>query len=227
MYELPTSDSLFTNFIQVPVFLPISTTGSQANPSSQGYTVTPTEGSGIDWSIPPHVKGPDATSEKYKFTTSAQLTPPPGNVHESYYAYNTSHDVPPLQAAIPDFPASPVPTCGLAGGLPCALPLEGSVTSIKRHLRMHGHRHPQRLVVQCPFMGCSDTLQWINIPRHIRSIHLGVRFRCPNCDKLYTRAYGLTIHTALLKCYSQCLFCIERKHTRHLLQAPHRWNSRR
>ncbi|KAF8548196.1 hypothetical protein OG21DRAFT_790166 [Imleria badia] len=164
--------------------LPPNTTRSQANPL-QGYAVTPTEGSNIDWSPHPHVGGPVATS----------------NVHGSSHEYNAPQDVPTLQAAIPGFPALPAPTCGLAGGLPCALQLEGSVKSINLHLRRHCHRYPQRHVVQCPFTGCSDTLQWINIPRHIKSIHLGVRFRCPNCDKPYTRPKGLATHIASQKCH--------------------------
>ncbi|KAN0081345.1 hypothetical protein V8E55_008969 [Tylopilus felleus] len=56
------------------------------------------------------------------------------------------------------------------------------------YLHRHGHRHPQRQIVQCPFEGCSSSMLWMNIPRHIQSIHLGVRFRCPNCDKPYTRS---------------------------------------
>lgn len=108
---------------------------------------------------------------------------------------------------MPDFPTVP-PTCGLAGGWSCALPLDGSTKSIKLHLRMHGHRYPQRHVVQCPFRGCSDTLRWMNTPRHIQTIHLGVRFRCVNCGKPYTRPERLANHTASLKCHGQCLFCI-------------------
>ncbi|KAH0831159.1 hypothetical protein J3R83DRAFT_13735, partial [Lanmaoa asiatica] len=96
--------------------------------------------------------------------------------------------------------AVPLPTCGILGGLPCALPLDGSVKSIKWHLRMLGHRHPQRQTVLCPWNGCSDTLQWMNIPRHIQSCHLGIRFGCLNCGKSYTRPEGLTKHTASLNC---------------------------
>ncbi|KAF8554906.1 hypothetical protein OG21DRAFT_1508298 [Imleria badia] len=120
-----------------------------------------------------------------------------------------------------DFLVVPAPACGLAGSLPCALPLEGSAQSIRLHLRMHGHRHAQRQVVQCPFMGCSDALQWMSIPRHIKSIHLGVRFRCPNCDKQYTRREGLATHTASLKCYGQYLFCIEKTFSALALDTPH------
>ena len=125
-------------------------------------------------------------------------------------------------AYVPALGFPPLTTCGLAGSLRCALPLEGSVTSIKWHLRMHGHRHPQRQPVQCPWVGCSDTLQWINMARHIKSIHLGVRFRCPNCDRLFTRPGGLANHTASLKCYGQCLFCIEK----HILNTAFRYHTR-
>ena len=136
------------------------------------------------------------------------MTPPSGNVEESPQGNNALQEVPAHEVAMEEFPAVPVPTCGLAGGLYCALPLGGSAQSIKTHLRMHGHRHPQRETVQCPWVGCSHTLQWMSIPRHIQSIHLGVRFRCLNCGKPYTRPRGLAVHTASLTCYGQCLFCI-------------------
>ena len=131
-------------------------------------------------------------------------------MHEFSHENNASQDVPAHELGMEDFPAVPAPTCGLAGGLHCALPLDGSAKSIKLHLRMHGHRHPEREAVQCPWVGCTRTLQWVNIPRHIRSIHLGVRFRCLNCDKPYTRPKGLEMHTASLKCYGQCLCCIQK-----------------
>ena len=128
-------------------------------------------------------------------------------MHASSHGNNASEGMPPHDVG--GFPAVPAPTCGLAGGLHCTLPLGGSARSIGFHLRMHGHRHSQRQTVQCPWVGCSDTLRWMNIPRHIQSIHLGVRFRCFNCGKAYTRPRGLAMHTASLECYGQCLFCIE------------------
>jgi hypothetical protein len=131
-------------------------------------------------------------------------------VDEHSHENNDLQDVPAHEVAMDSFPAVPVPTCGLAGGLHCALPLYGSARSIKSHLRMHGYRHLQREAVQCPWMGCARTLQWMSIPRHIQSTHLGVRFTCLNCGKQYTRPKGLAIHTASLKCYSQCLFRIKK-----------------
>ncbi|KAF8547324.1 hypothetical protein OG21DRAFT_934124 [Imleria badia] len=182
MYATPKTP--FTNFIpeaDIPAFQPISPKANHL----QGYTVTLTEGSGNEWTIPMHSGGPITTS----------------NMHGSPHAYNTSQHVPGLQVDMQDFPALLEPTCGLAGGLPCTLPVEGSVKSIKWHCGIHGHKHPQRQVVQCPFGGCPSTLQWMNMPRHIQSRHLGIRFRCPNCDKPYTRLEGLKMHTASLKCY--------------------------
>ena len=144
------------------------------------------------------------------------MTPPSGNPHESSHENNNSQDVPAHEAAMEGLPAViPASTCGLAGGLHCALPLDGSTKSIKLHLRAHGHRHAQREAVQCPWVGCSRTTQWMSIPRHIQSTHLGVRFRCLNCGKSYTRRRGLAIHTASLTCYGQCLFCIQKKGTHH------------
>ena len=144
------------------------------------------------------------------------LTPPSGDVHESSHENNAPQDAPANEVAMEGVLAAiPAPTCGLAGGLHCALPLGGSAKSIKLHLRMHGHSHPQREAVQCPCVGCSRTLQWMSIPRHIQSAHLGVRFRCLNCGKSYTRRRGLAKHTLSLTCYGQYLFCIEEKRTHH------------
>lgn len=126
--------------------------------------------------------------------------PSSGDVHQSSYA---SQHAPGFQASMTSFSSIPAPTCGLISGLHCTLPLQGPVSSIKSHLHRHGHRHPQRQIVQCPFEGCSSSMLWMNIPRHIQSIHLGVRFRCPNCDKPYTRSKALAKHTASLKCYGQ------------------------
>jgi len=145
------------------------------------------------------------------FTDAVLLTLPSESTHESFYGSNALEVIPPHEVVMEDFPAVQAPTCGLAGGLHCTLPLGGSIESIRFHLCMHGHSHPQRQVVQCPWVGCSDTLRWMNIPRHIRSIHLGVRFRCLNCGKAYTRPRGLAMHTASLECYGQCLFCIEKQ----------------
>lgn len=167
----------------------------------------PTEESNADRSITPHVGGLVATSKDWDPPMILiLLTLSPGDVHQSLYA---SQDVPGLQGAMTSSPSAPTPTCGLAGGLHCTLALQGPVKSIKLHLRKHGHRHPQRQVVQCPWVGCPGTLRWMNIPRHIQSVHLGVRFRCLNCGKPYTRQEGLAMHTVSLKCYGQFLLCIK------------------
>ncbi|KAG8216035.1 hypothetical protein J3R82DRAFT_8031 [Butyriboletus roseoflavus] len=109
--------------------------------------------------------------------------------------------------------AVPAHTCGLAGGLPCALPLDNSTTSVRLHLRLHGHMHPQRQIAQCPWMWCSDILQWKNIPRHIQSVHLGIRFRCFNCGKPYTRSEGLARHTTSQKCIGLVNACVASRKT--------------
>lgn len=136
------------------------------------------------------------------------------DVHGSSYGNNDPQDMSASDVAMAAFPsipfAVPTPTCGLSGGLHCTLPLDGSVRCTKLHLRLHGHSHPQRQTVHCPWMGCSDTLQWMNIPRHVQSVHLGIRFICFDCGKAYTRREGLTRHTTSLKCHGQCLFCIEK-----------------
>lgn len=137
------------------------------------------------------------------------LTSQSGNVHETSHENNGPHLFAP-EVEIEGFPSGPffmpVPTCRLASGLHCALPLDGSVKSIRQHLRLHGHRYRQQKTVQCPWVGCSNTLLWMNMPRHIQSTHLGVRFRCFSCGKPYTRFEALTRHTTSLKCSGQGLF---------------------
>ncbi|KIJ08162.1 hypothetical protein PAXINDRAFT_18681 [Paxillus involutus ATCC 200175] len=86
--------------------------------------------------------------------------------------------------------------CGLAGGAICTQPLYSTMASLREHIRMHGHKHPGRSSVQCPWMGCQDRLQWENMPRHIASIHMGIRLQCERCGKLFTRAKALEKHTA-------------------------------
>lgn len=96
--------------------------------------------------------------------------------------------------------APPVPPCMLAGGMPCERPLDGTLPSIRNHLFMHGYRHRGREMVQCPWTGCFDRLRWMNIPRHIRSVHLGVRMACPNCRRSFTRTLGLAKHVSSKNC---------------------------
>lgn len=89
-----------------------------------------------------------------------------------------------------------VPTyhaCRLLGP-PCGSLLEGSIQSIRSHLRFHGHRHEESAIILCPWQGCTAQLQYMSIPRHIRSTHLGVRFRCEKCGKTLTREEGLAKH---------------------------------
>ncbi|KAG8213350.1 hypothetical protein J3R82DRAFT_11836 [Butyriboletus roseoflavus] len=172
----------------IPPFPLIFTAENQAN-SSQTYTVIPTERNVTGCSLYSPIEGLVAA----------------GNMHEIAHENNGSQDVSTFGGVI-GFPAVPFAaapaTCGLAGGLYCThwQPLDHSVKAIRMHIRMHGHRHPQRQIVQCPWMGCSHTSQWANIPRHIQSVHLGVRFVCSNCGTRYTRQEGLTRHTASLKC---------------------------
>ncbi|KAF8554442.1 hypothetical protein OG21DRAFT_1061468 [Imleria badia] len=96
-------------------------------------------------------------------------------------------------------PAS-VSSCNIVSDIPCNRPLDGTLQSIRQHLSLHGHKHQGRDMVQCPWAGCSDKLRWMNIPRHIRSIHLGVRMVCPTCERSFTRPLGLAKHVASNKC---------------------------
>ncbi|KAN0092917.1 hypothetical protein V8E55_003701 [Tylopilus felleus] len=117
-----------------------------------------------------------------------------GHIHPPH-AQNT----PVHTAEILPGPAS-VSTCKIATKIPCTQPLDGTSWSIRWHLYMHGHKHPRREIVQCPWAGCCDKLRWMNIPRHIRSVHLGARMVCPTCERSFTRSLGLTKHIASKKC---------------------------
>ncbi|KIJ67149.1 hypothetical protein HYDPIDRAFT_109171 [Hydnomerulius pinastri MD-312] len=90
--------------------------------------------------------------------------------------------------------------CHLAHNAPCTDPLLGTVQSIRAHLRMHGHKHREKSVVACPWEGCNKELRWMNIPRHIRSVHLGVRVHCVHCGKPFSREKALEAHRASQKC---------------------------
>ncbi|KIM59367.1 hypothetical protein SCLCIDRAFT_1018978 [Scleroderma citrinum Foug A] len=83
--------------------------------------------------------------------------------------------------------------CRLSGP-PCGALLGGSIQSIRAHLRFHGHRYEECSIISCPWQGCTAQLQYMSVPRHIRSTHLGVRFRCEQCGKTLTREEGLAKH---------------------------------
>ena len=92
-----------------------------------------------------------------------------------------------------------VSPCKIVGDKPCNQPRDGTPASIRWHLSMHGHNHQGREMVQCLWAGCSDNLRWMNIPRHIRSIHLGVWMVCPTCKRSFTHPLGLAKHIASSK----------------------------
>ncbi|KAG6334746.1 hypothetical protein ID866_4347 [Astraeus odoratus] len=62
------------------------------------------------------------------------------------------------------------------------------------HLQQHGYVYKGNAMVQCPWPGCTKQLQYMSVPRHIRSAHLGVRYRCKRCGTMLTRREGLTRH---------------------------------
>lgn len=82
--------------------------------------------------------------------------------------------------------------CPLGAG--CAVPLEGTTTSVYRHLRRHGLIHSHRGRAPCPWPGCRRDICWGNVARHIVERHLKVKLRCTVCGKLYTRNDSLNAH---------------------------------
>ncbi|KAI6112799.1 hypothetical protein F5141DRAFT_741058 [Pisolithus sp. B1] len=82
-------------------------------------------------------------------------------------------------------------------GFGCAVPLEGTTTSIYRHLRRHGLIHNHRDRAPCPWPGCHRDMRWGNVARHIIENHLGVRLRCMFCRRSYTRLESLKAHTGV------------------------------
>ncbi|KIJ60395.1 hypothetical protein HYDPIDRAFT_117314 [Hydnomerulius pinastri MD-312] len=93
--------------------------------------------------------------------------------------------------------------CHLAPGAACADLLLGTVPSIRAHLRNHGHKHKENSVIPCPWAGCNKRLRWMNVPRHVRSVHLGVRVWCGKCGRPFTRERGLEVHLALTNCVTE------------------------
>ena len=118
----------------------------------------------------------------------------PGHIHTPSVQITPVHAMSTVLA--PPF----VSACKIADDMPCNQPLDGTLASIRRHLSMHGHKHQAREMVECPWAGCSDNLRWMNIPRHVRSIHLGVRLVCPTCERSFTRSLGLAKHIASQQC---------------------------
>lgn len=88
-------------------------------------------------------------------------------------------------------------TCQIAGNTTCTVPLEGNIRSIRMHLRQHGYRQKECSAIICPWQGCKEVVQYRNLPRHVRSIHLGVKLRCAQCGKGFTRADGMAKHLSL------------------------------
>ncbi|KAF9223820.1 hypothetical protein BS17DRAFT_781270 [Gyrodon lividus] len=173
--------------------------GSQAPLPLASASVPPidgaasSEGASSTWAVSPG-----------QVTGSVPAVAVPGGMHPNPLDANALPQDPPAVQATPDYAPAPAImealTCGLAGSAPCTQPLYGTMPSIRRHLRLHGHNHPERLVIQCPWTGCPDRLQWVNVPRHIGSIHLGIRLQCWKCGKLFTRANALERHVASNKC---------------------------
>lgn len=119
----------------------------------------------------------------------------PGHVHTP-----SVQNTPAAYAMSMDLAPPFVSACKIADDMPCNQPLDGTLVSIRRHLSMHRHKHQAREMVECPWVGCSDKLRWMNIPRHVRSIHLGVRMVCPTCERSFTRSLGLARHIASQQC---------------------------
>ncbi|KIJ12868.1 hypothetical protein PAXINDRAFT_101072 [Paxillus involutus ATCC 200175] len=165
---------------------------------TEGRSQAPFPTSTSEATIPPVNSAP--SSER----SSAAWADIPGPVPEPLVtAPNDMHPNPPDAPAVQETPNfSPAPPaiqtliCGLAGEATCPQPLYDTMASLREHLHMHGHKHPGRSSVQCPWMGCQDQLQWENMSRHIGSIHMGIRLQCWRCGKLFTRATALEKHAA-------------------------------
>ncbi|KAH7884306.1 hypothetical protein F5I97DRAFT_1888523 [Phlebopus sp. FC_14] len=115
---------------------------------------------------------------------------------ESAMSSTIHHPPPPLPPTAPISSSLIQTSCRIASAQVCTFPLMGNIQSIRFHLRLHGHRHREQVVVSCPWAGCTRPLRWANVPRHIRSCHLGVKFQCNKCKKQFTREYGLATHVA-------------------------------
>ncbi|KIJ12867.1 hypothetical protein PAXINDRAFT_14424 [Paxillus involutus ATCC 200175] len=138
------------------------------------------------------------SSERSSATWAGAASAVPGPLVTALGGMHLSPPDAPAVQGTQNFTPAPPPmrtlVCGLAGGTTCTQPLYGTMASLREHIHTHGHKHPGRSTVQCPWMGCPDRLQWENMPRHIASIHMGIRLQCERCGKLFTRAKALEKH---------------------------------
>ncbi|KAG6334747.1 hypothetical protein ID866_4348 [Astraeus odoratus] len=75
--------------------------------------------------------------------------------------------------------------------------LDTDVRAIHRHFRLHGFRYKATAKITCPWRGCTQKVQYKNLARHVRSIHLGVKFQCQGCNKSFTREEAIARHLCL------------------------------
>ena len=117
------------------------------------------------------------------------------------YSANLYNEVQPTLASGSNFQSFPHPlpapvphyTCKI--GVGCPLLLECTTTSIRSHLRGHGHVHKDRERSSCPWQGCGKEMCWKNVARHIKEIHLGERLPCRKCGRGFSRKETWEVHT--------------------------------
>ncbi|KAG1896891.1 uncharacterized protein F5891DRAFT_1051531 [Suillus fuscotomentosus] len=80
-----------------------------------------------------------------------------------------------------------------AYGLHCNAFVHGG--DMATHLReAHGIRGPDNLPVLCRWEGCNAPMNKESLTRHVQGTHLGIRYPCNTCGRVFTRRYGLEVH---------------------------------
>ncbi|KAG1898503.1 uncharacterized protein F5891DRAFT_1043783 [Suillus fuscotomentosus] len=78
-------------------------------------------------------------------------------------------------------------------GLHCNELVQGG--NMATHLReFHGISGPEHLAVLCRWQGCNASMNKGSLTRHVQGTHLGIRYPCNTCGRVFTRIYGLEMH---------------------------------
>ena len=104
----------------------------------------------------------------------------------------TAHQ-PPVPPAAPEQSISSIPPyyyypCRWLSGPPCDGSAPGKNREMGEHLRvLHRFVGHERDMVQCEWENCGQSMQRMNVPRHIVSRHLLAAASCRFCGKQFSR----------------------------------------
>ena len=65
--------------------------------------------------------------------------------------------------------------------------------------------------LSCVF--CGKEVSEVHMQRHIRSVHQGVRYNCPECDKFFTQERNMKMHVKVIHLRETILSCDQCEYT--------------